>query len=341
MKVAIGYHVQHGPWGGGNQFSIALSQALHDCGHEVRFDLADDDIDVIVLTDPRARSSSVSFGAGAVLRYLLFRNPGALVVHRINECDERKATRHMNAMLTRANYCADHTVFIASWLQYLSVWRRESPFNVILNGADTRIFNSAANCRWDGAEPLRLVTHHWGGNRMKGFDIYELLDQMLDQPAWRGRVSFTYIGNLPPGFRFSNARYLPPMSGHELAKELASHHVYVTASVNEPAGMHHIEGALCGLPVLFRRSGALPEYCEGFGIGFDGDPDSFRSGLEQMLEHYGSIADRMAGYPHTAERMCRHYIELFQGLLENRLEIAANRRLWRNPWLVFRNQIPV
>ena len=338
MKLAIGYHLQEGPWGGGNQFARSLAEALRRRGDAVRFDLADTDIDVIVLTDPRVRSASVSFGAGAILRYLLLKNPRALVVHRINECDERKGTRRMNGMLRRANYCADHTVFIASWLKDLNVWRRDMPSSVILNGADERVFDRSPYIRWVGHGPLRLVTHHWGGNRMKGFDIYETLDRLLADSEWKNRIEFTYIGNLPRDFSFANARYLPPMQGEALARELASHHVYVTASVNEPAGMHHIEGAMCGLPLLYRRSGALPEYCAGFGIGFDGT--DFVTALRQMLEEYAGHAGRMAAYSRTAERMCAEYIALFDRLLAQRSEIIAARQLWRNPWLVLRNQIP-
>lgn len=339
MKVAIGYRIQAGPWGGGNQFARSLAEALQRRGDAVRFDLADTDIDIIVLTDPRARSSSVSFGAGAVLRYLLLKNPRALVVHRINECDERKGTRRMNLMLRHANYCADHTVFIASWLKDLDVWGQDTPSSVILNGADERVFRSASYARQDGQAPLRLVTHHWGGNRMKGFDIYEILDRMLAEDEWKKRIEFTYIGNLPAGFSFANARYLPPLQGDALARELVSHHVYVTASVNEPAGMHHIEGAMCGLPLLYRRSGALPEYCEGFGIGFD--ETDFMAALRQMLEQYTSHANRMPSYSHTAEHMCAEYIALFDQMLAQRNAILDGRRLWRNPWLVLRNQIPL
>ena len=339
MKVAIGYHIQKGPWGGGNQFARSLTEVLQRRGDTVRFDLADADIDIIVLTDPRARSSNVSFAAGAILRYLLLRNPRALVVHRINECDERKGTRSMNRMLRQANYCADHTVFIASWLKDLDVWRRDTPASVILNGADGRVFNPACYTRWDGQVPLRLVTHHWGGNRMKGFDIYETLDRMLAKDEWRRRIAFTYIGNLPAGFSFANARYLPPLQGDTLARELASHHVYVTASVNEPAGMHHIEGAMCGLPLLYRRSGALPEYCEGFGISFD--DTEFLAALQQMLEKYGTHVERLVAYSHTAERMCEEYISLFDQMLAQRNTILDGRRPWRNPWLVLRNQVPI
>lgn len=339
MKVAIGYQLQDGPWGGGNQFARSLAEALRDRGDAVRFDLADADIDIIVLTDPRERSPSVTFGAGAILRYLLLRNPGALVVHRINECDERKGTRHMNSPLRRANYCADHTVFIATWLRNLNVWRRTTPDSVILNGADAKIFNRSALHPREGHEPLRLVTHHWGGNRMKGFDVYEAIDRMLTDEKWRGRIEFTYIGNLPDGFSFSNARYLPPMQGQALARELSSHHAYVTASINEPAGMHHIEGAMCGLPLLYRRSGALPEYCDGFGISFD--ETDFEARLGQLIERYDTLAAAMPAYPHTAELTCTNYLTLFDKLITSRDKIRASRHLWRNPWLLLRNQIPL
>ena len=34
------------------------------------------------------------------------------------------------------------------------------------------------NIKWDKKGPLKLVTHHWGGNYMKGFDIYKKLDTL-------------------------------------------------------------------------------------------------------------------------------------------------------------------
>ena len=125
MKIAISHRVVDGPWGGGNRFVRTLAEALEAEGHAAVFSLADRDIDLVLIIDPRARNPQTTFTPGHVLRYLMFRNRRALVVHRINECDERKGTRGMNARLRLANYCADHTVFIASWLRDLAVWRRD------------------------------------------------------------------------------------------------------------------------------------------------------------------------------------------------------------------------
>ena len=339
MKVSIGYRLQDGPWGGGNQFGRALADALAARGDQVRFDLRDGDIDVILLTDPRVRSPSTAFGAGAIARYLALRNPGAIVVHRINECDERKGTRHVNRLMRRANYVDDHTVFVASWMRDLDVWRRESSASVILGGADPAVFDASGNRAWTGDEPLRLVTHHWGGNRLKGFDIYEMLDAMLVDPAWKDRIEFTYVGRIPDDAALPNARVVEPLAGRDLAAEIASHHVYVTGSQNEPSGMHHIEGAMSGLPLLYRQSGGLPEYCAGFGIAFDG-PDDFVAALERMMAEYDTHKRSLADYPHTTERMCAGFIRLFDDLVARRDEIVAARSLWRAPATLLHNQLP-
>lgn len=331
MKVAIGARLIEGPWGGGNRFAQALMSSLTEAGHQVVQDLRDTDIDIILLTDPRWRSPNVSFAAGAILRYLAWRNPRAVVVHRINECDERKGGGKMNAALVTANYCADHTVFVGEWLRNLPVWRAnlQTPYSTIRNGADTAVFNPRGFKPWDGKGPLRLVTHHWGYHWMKGFDIYEPVDRMLGDPAWRDRIEFTFVGNLPKGFRFQNARHVPPLDGIELADELRSHHAYLTASINEPGGNHQNEGALCGLPLLYRNSGCMPEYCAGFGVAFE--PATFIAGLETMLRDYAHYVALMPAYPHTAARMCAEWRGLFEELANSASAITAQRRLWRSP----------
>jgi hypothetical protein len=56
------------------------------------------------------------------------------------------------------------------------------------------------------------------------------------------------------------------------------------------------------------------------------------------MAEYGALAARMPAFPHTAERMCREYVTLFEELLARRDEIVERRRLWRDPWLLLRNQ---
>jgi hypothetical protein len=332
VKIAIGMRPYAGPWGGGNRFVTALSEALSALGHDVVFELGDRDIDILLIMDPRKRSPNVTFTAGGALHYVTARNPNAIVVHRINECDERKGERFINDRLVRANYVADVTVFVGEWLSRLPVWQRHlrEPWYVIRNGADPRLFNAAGFVPWSGSEPLRLVTHHWGYHKFKGFDVYAAIDDLLDDEAWSLRLAFTYVGNLPKGFSFRNVRHLAALNGEPLADELRSHHGYVTGSIGEPGGNHQHEAALCGLPLIYRNSGCMPEYCDGFGISFDG-PGDFVPAFERLCEKYPSLVSAMAYYPHTAGRMTDDWIGLFEKLDQQRADLVYARRLWRNP----------
>ena len=49
MKISIGYKVIDGPWGGGNSFSIQLTEFLKEKNIEVINNLDDKDIDLIHL----------------------------------------------------------------------------------------------------------------------------------------------------------------------------------------------------------------------------------------------------------------------------------------------------
>ncbi|MBF0355134.1 MAG: hypothetical protein HQL43_07865 [Alphaproteobacteria bacterium] len=335
MKIALGHRIQKGPWGGGNRFASALADALLARGDHVVFDLKHDDIDLILLIDPRARNPAVPFTLGQIFRHRLS-HPKVKVLHRINECDERKGTFGMNARLRLANYLADHTVFIGSWLTELDIWRRESTSSVILNGADEQIFNGNGHIPWSGDEVLRLVTHHWGGHAMKGMDVYQKLDQMMAEGPLRGRFALTYVGNLPQGFAFRNATHVPPLNGSALADELKRHHAYVTASVNEPAGMHHIEGALCGLPLLFRNSGALPEYCDSYGEIYSG-PEDVGEALVRLMAGYARHREALRHYPHTSTRMVGAYLNL----IDDTVSTPGDWQPWRSPLAAALIQLPL
>jgi len=132
LKIAIGFEIKDDSWGGGNQFAKSLVDFAIKNGHQITYNLKDKNIDIILFTDPRSYNRGINFGSIQIINYLLFKNKNALVVHRINECDERKNTFHMNKFLKWSNYCADHTVFISSWLKNLDIYQRETSNSIIL-----------------------------------------------------------------------------------------------------------------------------------------------------------------------------------------------------------------
>jgi len=81
--------------------------------------------------------------------------------------------------------------------------------------------------------------------------------------------------------------------------------------------------------VLYRESGALPEYCTGYGVSFV--PETFEAALTKMIDKYRDYQPMMSGYPHVAARTVNAYIDLFDSLLTRREAIVGQRHLWRKP----------
>ena len=152
MKVSIGSKIVRGPWGGGNLFAINLSNFLLKNGHEVRYDLTEPDIDLILLTDPRSRGeSSSTFNHIDIAQYKKYVNPNVAIVQRINECDERKGTSNINKFYLDASKVSDHVVFVSTWLKniYVDIGMNRNKTSVILAGANKEIFNSNNSKEWE------------------------------------------------------------------------------------------------------------------------------------------------------------------------------------------------
>lgn len=325
MKISIGANLFEGPWGGGNLFVKNLSEYLLSNGHEVVYDLFSNDIDIILLTDPRKSSDSSSFDHKDIFNYLNYVNSQTLVVHRINECDQRKGTSGLNEFIIKANSCADKTVFVSKWLQALYEEMGQNNSNtVIMSGSDKRVFNNHGYKKWNGIDKVKIVTHHWGNNWNKGFDIYSELDDLLGTDKYKNKIDFTYIGNLPNNFKFLNSKHIMPISGIPLAREIKANHIYLTASKNEPSGNHHIEAAQCGLPILYLNSGGMPEFCKNFGVMFE--ITNFEEKLNHIIKNYYYIEKNMKLYPFDAIKMSKEYLHLFNTMLKNKDEIISSRK---------------
>lgn len=321
MKIAINIGTQKKSFGGGNQFLNILKKYLKSKEIIIKEDLKDDDLDIILIIDPRNRHPMLNFSVGKIFRYIKFKNPNAIVVHRINECDERKKTNFMNKLLKNTNILADHTVFVAKWLKKIDLWQKGN-HSVIYNGSETKIFKKIA--KKPITPPYKIVTHHWSDNKMKGYEIYKKIDDLLNQKFWKNKITFTYIGRISNKNKFNNTTFIKPLNGHELSKKIAKHHIYVTGSLKEPGGNHQNEGALCGLPLLYINSGCFPEYCKGYGEKFT--IKTFEKSLLKIIKNYKVYSKKIKSYPHTSYKMVQEYENLFLNLIRNRKKILLNRR---------------
>jgi hypothetical protein len=335
LKIALNLRPIDGPFGGGNSFVSLLAEGLQARGHSVVFNLSDDDIDLILILDPRWRHPLRSFSIPSVVLYLL-RHREVLIVHRINECDERKGSKTMNRKLRRVNYVADATIFVGSWLKNLNLTytlkkgiRSKNCEKVILNGSNKEMFFPDLENDWNPTEKMKIVTHHWSGNYLKGAELYLELDNLIDDSSVSNQFEFTYIGNWEFTRKLKNSRHIQPLHGQELAQELRSNHVYITGSLNEPGGNHQNEGMLSGLPVIYVQSGCLPEYCGGFGIELN-DSISLKSALKELLREYSSLRKKVLNYPRDSEKMIDEYELFFSELLSRRNDLVSQRKYRRS-----------
>ena len=85
-----------------------------------------------MITEPRKTSESSAFTHLDVKRYLDYVNDKAIVIHRINECDERKNTNYVNKYIIEANKIADQTIFVSEWLKNIYVNLKESMKKIMM-----------------------------------------------------------------------------------------------------------------------------------------------------------------------------------------------------------------
>lgn len=326
MKISLSSKIMNGPYGGGNTFLINLTNFLVGQKHEVVNNLNDNDIDIILLINPLPGSEHSTFNHLDIIKYLKYKNNNALVVQRFNECDERKGTRGVNRNLMAANKIADFSVFVSEWLFNLFKKYGISDRNskTILGGSDIKLFNQVGKNPWNKIDKFKIVTHHWSSNWMKGFDTYQKLDLLLDNKEISDKISFTYIGKLPNNFVFKNTKLLAPLDGKNLSNKLKEFDGYITGSINEPSGNHHVEAALSGLPILYMKSGGIPEYCRNYGVEFN--LENLEDKIFELIKKYDNYFNNLKKYDFTSEKTNKEYLSLFEELIKNKDNYISSRK---------------
>lgn len=318
-RIAINMRPIFAAWGGGNQWLLQISRYLQYSGYHVQYDLSGE-VDLILMNHG-GLTGKLSISLDEVLLYAGRRRGTrrqVRILHRINDNDARKKTSEMDARLARFDAVADHTVFISEWLRdhHAANWfRPEKRHSCILNGADPAVFHPVGNRRWRPGEPLRLVTHHWSDNWMKGFVVYRMIDELI-AAGKLPEVELWIIGRWPKEIEWKAARTFPPASGAELATLLRQCHVYVTASQFEPGGMHFIEGLQCGMPIIYHEDGGgIVELARNYGLAFRNDVPG---AIEAIRQRYDEFRMKVLAAPPSGDRMCIAFREVIQQTLAHK-----------------------
>jgi len=268
--LAVFHEFHEPPYGGGNQFLLALVSEVRRRGLDVEINRLSGDT-------PACLFNSFNFDFGRLRR---FAREGARMVHRVDGPIGvyRGFDDGTDARILRINaQLADATVFQSQWSldkhRELRIELRQPV--VIRNAVDPAIFHPPAQREPLDRRPLRVVSTSWSANPRKGRDILERLDRELD-PA---RVRVTFVGN--SDVAFERIRSIAPVPSRELADILREHDVYLATSRDDPCSNALLEGLACGLPAAYLRSGGHPELVGDGGIGYD-DAAELTGVFEQM-----------------------------------------------------------
>jgi hypothetical protein len=295
--------------GGGNFFVENLKDYLINLNYKVVFVLQEN-IDIILVIDPRKNPIyGKQYSIDEIIQYKN-NNPQVKIIHRVNECDiKREIQINLEPLLIKTMKIADHVVFISEWLEnyFINKYNLNIKSSSILNGCNQKHFFPLKEEKFK--DKIKIITHHFSNNYLKGFHIYNELDKILPKLE---NIEFTYVGNYNDKYKPHNIKLLPCTGGIKLGDIIRQHDIYLTATQNEPGGMHHIEAQSCGLPILFcKGGGGVKEVCENVGEEF--------SNIEEMLEKLNKIKNNYNDYVDkidydflSSERCCKEYLKIIE-----------------------------
>jgi len=263
------------PYGGGNQFMLALKKAFLKLGVNVLENELDERIDAYIL-------NSIHFD---VDRFLEFSKKNRLnVVHRIDGPIHliRGYDREKDELCFELNQkFASSTVLQSTWTYQRIVDMGYKPIQpvIINNAVDGDIFHPNGRIDFSRNRKIKLISTSWSNNPRKGGPLYKWIENNLD---W-SQFEYTFVGNVSE--KFQQIKHVPPVPSEQLAGLLRNHDIYITASKNDPCSNALIEALSCGLPAIYYEDGGHPELVKAGGLAFRTEEEILTQ-LDDMVENY-------------------------------------------------------
>lgn len=315
MKINIQFETKDGAYGGCNQFIKALKSYFGVRGE---------------YTDKPSKADIILFNSMHQMNRVLWLRrfyPNKIFVHRVdgpcklynNMEDDRDDKIYMMNDLV-----ADATVF-------QSIYSREASFRlgcprhkyetVIMNASDASVFYPIRERLRDHKDKrVRIIASSFSSNWKKGFKTYQWMDEHLDFEKYE----MVFVGRSP--CEFKKIKMLGVMNSQELAEQLRSSDIYITASQNESCSNSLIEAISCGLPTLAIDSGSNPEivFDRNSGYLFKKNED-IPYLLDLIIKKYDVICKNMKNS--NFERTGDEYYDFFSLLLEKKDVIDTHKKL--------------
>src|SRR2546426_4246637 len=296
--LAIFHDFRPPPYGGGNQFLLALVRELEGRGLSI-------EVNQLSGGTRACLFNSFNFDFARLRRFV---RDGVRMVHRVDGpigvyrgfddgTDGRIAAVNRDlagATILQSRFSLDKHRELGLELN--------SPV-VIHNATDPAIFHPPET-REPLRRRLRVIATSWSDNPRKGGDVLEWLDRHLDLDSY----DLTFAGNTQA--RLERIRVVGPLGSQPLADLLRTQDAYLAPSQDDPSSNALLEALACGLPAAFRRSGGHPELVGDAGGGFD-DAEELPSVFARLAAELDArrAAIRVPALVDVADR----YLEVLRG----------------------------
>lgn len=297
LTISLWHEYHKPPYGGGNQFMLALRKALERAGVKVAINKTRSDIDVHICNSAWFDTSKFEDISKKYPVRMIHRIDGPISLYRGEGRGEDDTIFELNKRFASA------TVFQSAFSYMKSCelgYRPVSPM-IIHNAVDHDIFHDHGRNVFDGSRKIRLISTAWSDNPRKGGPFYKWLDDNLDFE----RFEYAFVGRVNQ--QFNNIKYIEPQPSEKLASLLRKHDIYITASFHEPCSNALLEALACGLPAMYRNDGGSHELVEFGGLPFNDESD-FLTKLDRLVGFYPTFQSSI--YIKTIDTVAQRYLHI-------------------------------
>lgn len=304
LCVSLWHEFHKPPYGGGNQFMMALRKALKHQNVRVVVNQMSEDVDVHLCNSAWFDVSLFRHAVKKRRIRMLHRIDGPISLYRGTDAIEDNQIYTLNHEFSSA------TIYQSGWCFQRSLDLGYEPVRplVIHNAVDGQIFYPSNRLTLEPNQKIRLVATAWSDNPRKGKSFYQWLDEHLDFD----RFTLTFVGRIDAAFR--NIRHIPPQTSKNLACLLREQDIYLTASENDPCSNALLEALACGLPALYFDSGGHCELTGFGGLPFT-NQEHLLTQLERLVTHYEGF--RAGIWAESIDDIAAKYIAAVKEVMES------------------------
>ena len=310
MKIYLNRKPVEGPWGGGNKTIVALIKMIKESNHEYTFDI-NDTYDIIYCHDPRPDDRGISYQHLLQARQI----KNAPIFQRVGDVFYHRGVNFTNYLKESVKY-SDKVSFITHWAARFIDVDVDNKRTFVHELRPPREFFRKPNFdRNKEKEAVRIITHHWSSNSLKGVKYYNDIGKLLQEKKYK-HVEFVYLGRAHNDINRQHITVIPPLDTDGVIDELDKSHIYVTASEFETGGNHVAEAIARGLPVLYHKNGGgINCLCRDSGHQFE-TMKEFESTLDSLLSDNNIIKKSKKIEKISLEDVCSSYIEEMEAMIK-------------------------